>query len=807
MACILLAAQLSLFSQAFISGYVLDKSGNPLEAATVQLVEPNRGVISDVDGYYEINGVRSGRYTFRVSYVGFETHEQVVTIGITDRKLNLVFALEKTAFSLDELTVRSTRANSKTPMTYENVRKEDLTRNNLGQDVPYVLQWTPSAVVTSDAGTGIGYTGLRIRGIDPTQINVTINGIPLNDAESQGVFWVDLPDFVSSANDVQIQRGVGSSTNGAGAFGATINLNSNSTSQEAYAQVNQTLGSFNTYKRNVQFGTGQLRNGFSFDGRLSKITSDGFIDRATADLSSYYTSAAYTDSKNLLRFNLFSGHERTYQAWNGIPEYLLTDSTRTLNTAGTDKPGEPYEDEVDDYTQTHYQLFYNRYLKERVNLNIALHYTKGAGYYEQYKADQKFVDYGLPAIRFADTIRISQTDLVRRLWLDNDFYGTVFSINGLPDASNNLEWTLGGGYHIYQGDHFGEVIWTKLALSDKPGQEYYRNDADKRDFNLYAKATKALGKSLFAYADVQYRMVNYTFLGLDDAARRVDQTIDLHFLNPKAGVLYQPDNHTEYYTSLAIAHREPNRNDYVESTPSSRPNPERLYNAEAGYRYRKGSNRLEANLYYMYYQNQLAVTGRLNDVGAYTRINVPKSYRAGVELTGQFNPLPKLQIMGSTTLSQNKVLAYTEYLDKYDIDFNWLDQGTIERKHTDLAFSASVLGNLGVGYQVMRTNDAKRSLVLSANTKYVGRQYLDNSSDKDNSLDPYTFTDFQAAFTLRPQWVESITLRAQINNLFNALYSSNGWSYRYSIIDAVVVDKGFYPQAGRHYMLALQVAL
>jgi len=791
----------SAFSQAMLSGQVTGQSGEPLAGASVLIKETGQGTATDLNGYYQIEPVKAGNYTLRVTYVGYEMASQQFTVAQGATNLNIV--LPEKAVQIAPLTVKATRAGAETPMTYTTVSKEELEKLNLGQDVPFVLRWTPSAVVTSDAGAGVGYTGIRIRGTDPTRINVTINGIPLNDAESQGVFWVDLPDFVSSTSDIQIQRGVGTSTNGAGAFGATINLNTSKLRPDPYAEVNTSYGSFNTQKANLQLGTGLIKNKFAFDARLSRITSDGYIDRATADLSSYYLSGAYFGEKSSLRFNHFSGHEITYQAWNGVPaDSLENRDSRTYNSAGTEKEGAPHEDEVDNYRQTHYQLLFDHQFSSNWALNLSLHYTRGKGYFEQYKADQSLADYGIAPLEIGDST-IAQSDLIRRLWLDNDYYGGIYAFNY---EGRRFDFTLGGGYHIYEGRHFGEVTWAEFAGSSEKDDRYYENDARKSDFNIYGRVNYEVLPALFAYLDLQYRRVGYEFLGFNRQGENVEQMVELNFFNPKAGLYYQLNNASNLYASFAVANREPNRNDYVETTADSRPEPETLYNTELGYRYQDEKSTLQANIYYMLYHDQLVLNGEVNDVGAYTRVNVDESYRLGLELAGGVQILPFLRFDGNVTLSRNRVQAFTEFVDVYDENFNWVEQEAIMHEETELSFSPSIIAGAGPTVEVLPAI-SRQSLSLSWLTKYVGKQYIDNTSDERNTIDAYSFTDLRLRYELNPNWGKQIAVTFLVNNAFDALYETNAWSYRYVVDGSTAIDQGFYPQAGRNYLLGLTVGL
>ena len=800
-ACCLLHT--AAWAQCVLTGRVSDENGQPLPGANVRILETQLGSATDEQGTYRITNVKPGAYTLKVTYIGYETAIGRALVTEGQRLLKLDVALESRLIQVDELIVRATRAGEKAPMTYTNLDAEEIGKSNLGQDVPFLLRWTPSAVVTSDAGTGIGYTGIRIRGTDPTRINVTINGIPLNDAESQGVFWVDLPDFTSSAADIQIQRGVGSSTNGAGAFGASINLNTAQLRTEPYAEINSTVGSFNTLKGNLQFGTGLLKDKFTIDGRFSRITSDGYIDRATADLQSYYLSGAYMGEKSSLRFITFSGQEVTYQAWYGVPpQYLDNEELRTFNPAGMEKEGEPYDDEVDDYRQTHYQLIYNNQLRPHLNLNLALHYTLGKGFYEQYKADQALADYGLDNITIGGEV-VSTTGLVRRLWLDNDFYGAVYGLN-FQSPSGRLDATLGGGYHVYEGLHFGEVTWAEFASNSEKDERYYENSARKSDFNIFTKFNYELLPRLNAYVDLQYRRVGYDFLGFNREAENVKQSVGLDFFNPKAGLYYELSPRSHAYASFAVANREPNRNDYVESTLDSRPEPETLYNTEVGYRRNWNKAALGLNFYHMYYRGQLALNGEVNDVGAYTRINIDKSYRLGLELMGGLEITSGLRLDANATLSRNRVVAFTEFADVYDAGFNWLGQEAIGHVHTDLSFSPDIITGANLTYEVFR-KDPKHGLAFSLLNKYVGRQYIDNTSDLENSIDPYTFSDLRIRYVFRPGFAREVALTLLARNLLDAQFETNAWSYRYIFDGDVALDQGYFPQAGRNFLMGVTV--
>ncbi|MEO0724609.1 MAG: TonB-dependent receptor [Bacteroidota bacterium] len=795
-----LGASFSLTAQSSINGTITDQKGVPLVGANVYAPEVQLGAVTDENGFFDLGQRASAATRLEVSYVGYRT--QVVDLQ-PGQESRLALVLEENPVFTGEVVVSATRADDRTPMTFSTVDRELIQQNNVGQDVPFILRWTPSAVVTSDAGTGIGYTGIWIRGSDPTRINVTINGIPVNDAESQGVFWVNLPDFASSAEDIQVQRGVGASTNGSGAFGATINLNTSKVNRDAYASTDMTVGSFGTLKGNLRFGTGLLKNGFTIDGRLSRITSDGYIDRASVDLSSWYLSGAWVGDKSSVRLTAFDGNEVTYQAWNGVDASLVDDpDLRTTNTAGTEKEGEPYDNEVDDYGQTYLQLFFNHEFNRNWNANLAGHWTIGGGFFEQYKAGEDFADYGLTPITIGQET-INTTDLIRRRWLDNDYYGGTYGLNYNSDDSR-FRATLGGGYHIYQGAHFGEIIWARFASQSEIRDRYYDNDAEKIDFNIFTKFNYALTDRWDAYLDLQLRTVDYTFLGIDNTGNTVDQTADLQFFNPKAGIQYRADNNQRAYASIAVAQREPNRNDFVGSTPENRPRAEKLYNLEAGWEKQWSKATVQANFYYMYYEDQLVLNGQIDDVGALLRTNVDESYRTGIELVAGGEILDNLTLQGNFTLSRNRVVSFTEFVDDYDADFNWIGQQAVKREETDLAFSPNVLGAAELRYDFLPSAE-KHDLSLALRGKYVGRRYLDNSSDEANSLDPYFFSDWQLQYTIRPGGLRAIRLNFQVLNWMDELYESNGWSYRYFFDGEPTLLQGLYPQAGRQLMLGIGI--
>lgn len=684
--------------------------------------------------------------------------------------------------------VRATRAGIRAPFTKTNIRRAELEQRNLGPDLPFLLNQTPSVVVSSDAGAGVGYTGIRIRGTDATRINITLNGIPFNDAESQGSFFVNLPDFASSASSIQIQRGVGTSANGPGAFGATINLSTTENTDKAYAEFNNSYGSFNTWKNTIRAGTGKVGKYFSADLRLSNITSDGYVDRATSDLKSYFFSTAFEKGNTSLRFNTFSGKEKTYQAWYGITAADLQNN-RTANYAGTEKPGTPYDNETDNYRQTHYQLFFNQKLSARLNFNTGLFYVKGAGYYEQYKANRRYSSVGLPDM-VAGNQSVSRTDLVRQLWLDNDYFGNVFA---LQYNTSKTELTLGGMVSKYTGDHFGEIIWAKNGMP-VPKHRFYDLNAWKNDANLYVKWQQELAPFWHLYTDVQLRTVHYRIDGFrDNPTLRVNN--DYAFLNPKTGVSYNR-NGTQFYASYGLAQKEPNRDDF-EAGATQQPRPEKLHDFEAGLSKNTRQYNWGITGYYMAYRDQLVLTGRINDVGAYTRTNIDRSYRLGLELQGGVRLASWASANGNLTLSRNKVLNFTEFVDDYDNG----GQKQNNYRQTDIAFSPNVVG----AGQLQLT--PLKQLEINLNSKYVGRQYLDNTQQRSRSLDAFFVQDAQLRYQLPAKAVQNITLVAQVNNVFNKLYAPNGYTFSYISESVLTTENYYFPMAGTNWVFGVNVKL
>ncbi|WP_419212862.1 TonB-dependent receptor [Maribacter sp. X9] len=683
-------------------------------------------------------------------------------------------SLEGKKVVLDEVFVSAVRVTKESPVTFSNLTKEDIKPRNLGQDIPILMNFLPSVVTTSDAGAGVGYTGIRVRGSDATRVNVTINGIPYNDAESQGTFWVNMPDFSSSTQSLQLQRGVGTSTNGAGAFGASLNLLTDGFSKNAYGQISTSVGSFNTLRNNLKFSTGLLNDHIELSGRLSKINSDGYIDRARSDLDSYFLQAAYKDDNTLIKALLFGGHEITYQAWNGVDAQTLKDD-RTFNSSGiyTDENGniQFYNNEVDNYKQDHAQLLWNEQLSEFWSTNIALHYTRGRGFFEQYKEDDNFSTYGLEPL-IVDGAEVNTTDLIRRRWLDNDFYGTVFSAKYTKERLNLI---TGGGFNKYEGNHFGEIIWARFASNSGYKDHYYDDTSSKTDFNLYTKANYQLTDQWSLYGDLQYRTVGYKANGKDTGL--VDDTFN--FFNPKAGLTYDLNQKNSFYFSYAVAHREPNRNDYEGGNPK----PERLNDFELGWRYLSQNVQVNSNIYYMNYKDQLVLTGGLNDVGAPLRENVGNSYRLGIEVDAAIKLGDKFKLNPNIALSTNKNVDF----------FVEGDNGLESLGNTSIAFSPNIIVGNSLSYL------PKEHIQLSLLTKYVGNQFMNNIDSDISKLEAYSQTDFNVQYQINCDgFLKSIVFSGLLNNIFNSKFVSNGADYGGGYVY-------YYPQAGTNFLVGATV--
>lgn len=788
-----------------ISGNIYTKQNEPLSGATITFKNSYFGTTSNQDGYFEIDLPKNPNPILEVRYIGFKSYFQELVKDKNYEAFNIT--LEPDAIEKAEFIVVGTRANNNTPTAYSNINKETLEKQNLGQDIPFLLNLTPSVLVSSDAGAGVGYTDMRIRGTDVTRINVTVNGIPLNDSESQGVFWVNMPDFSSSLNSIQIQRGVGTSTNGASAFGASVNLETENNQNEAYGETNISYGSFNTQKYNLQFGTGLLKNKWAFDGRLSSITSDGYIDRAKSDLKSYYLTGGYYGEKTTFKLVHFSGRENTYQAWYGTPEPALTNnqndkleyaSTEGLNQEQTEnllQSGRTYnhylyENEVDNYKQDHYQAHLTQNISSNLTGNLSFHYTKGQGYFEQFRDGDDFSDYGLQnPIIGGDTL--TSTNLVRRRWLDNDFYGFVY---GLNYQKNKLNLNFGGAANWYEGDHFGEIIWSEIAIDNEIDFRYYDNVGQKSDVNVYLKSNYQISKKINLFGDLQYRNVGYKTSGVDNDLRTISIDETFNFINPKAGLTYFINNKNKAYFSVAVANREPSRTDYLDAALTS-PEHETLIDYEFGIERNVSKYRSAINLFYMDYNNQLIATGELNDVGALAKTNVAESFRAGAEIQLAYQITSKLKWEANYTYSINQISNFDEVLYDYT---NGFDIVVNNYKNTTMALSPSNLAKSTITFSPFK------QLETSWITSFASEQYLDNTSNENRKIDGFITNDLRLNYNQSIFKLQNFGVSLLVNNIFSELYSTRGYTYSY-IYGDLITRNHYYPQATRNFLVAVNL--
>jgi iron complex outermembrane receptor protein len=806
----LCALSFNFFAQNNLFGTVIDQSGNPIPGTNVTVEGGNYGTYTDRNGSFKINNIPSQLLVLLFEAPGlFVTKKEIKP---SDFNSSIQITLYTNTKNLEEVQVLSTRSFEQTTSATTINRTDLIEKNNFGQDIPTLLEASPSVVTTSDAGTGIGYSGIRIRGVDASRINVTINGIPVNDPESHDVYWVNMPDLASSIESMQVQRGVGSSTNGAAAFGASLNIKSQDISSAAFGVLDNTYGSFNTLKTTIKAGTGLINNNFSLETRLSRITSDGFIDRATSDLRSYYLAASYVGKKSVLKAITFSGKEITYQSWYGTPESRVNGNVTEMN-AYADRNGlsdeeranllnsgitynfYTYENEVDNYQQDNYQLHFTHSFKPNLIMNVAGHYTYGRGYYEQYRKDDDLSDYGYSPVLIGGDSIIS-SDLIRRRWLDNDFIGGIYS---LQYNVSKLKLLFGGAANTYIGRHFGEVIWARFAADGEIRDRYYDNEAQKTEFSNYLKASYRLDQLSFS-ADLQFRHVNYSFLGIDDVSGQLldlKQNVQFNFFNPKVGVNYSINSRQFISATFGIANREPVRKDFRESTAENHPKAENMRDLEIGYAYNYKKLAINTNIYWMDYTNQLILTGQINDVGGYTRTNAKESCRAGIELAGRYKIIPSLALSGAFTLSQNKIKQFNEYLDEYLDAEPYYSQQLIDHKNTNLAFSPTIVTNAGLTFKPLK------NLSIDWITKYVGRQYLDNTSNDNRSINPFSFSNLTLSYKIENKFFEEITFGLLVNNIFNALYSNNGYTFSYIYGGQITTENFYYPQAGRNFMFRI----
>lgn len=790
-------------AQYSIRGKITSKnSSEKLVGASIKLINTYLATQSNVDGMYALKKLKTGKYTLSVSTIGYETKYCEFDL---QKDTSIDFQLEQTSLLQEEFIVEATRANSITAGSNTLLSKREIETNNVGQDLPYLLNLQPSVVTTSDAGNGIGYTGIRIRGSDGSRINTTINGIALNDAESQISYFVDVPDLLSSVDNIQIQRGVGTSTNGSGAFGGSINIETSKLSVEPYATYSSSAGSFATFKNTLNLGSGLLANAYSFDVRLSKISSDGYIDRGASNLLAYYLSGGYYGKNSTLKFISFGGTEKTYQCWNGVPEAklfgdstaladyiqrnylsesaaqnLLQSSARTFNSF-------TYTNQTDNYKQLNYQLHFSQRIKNYWNASVALHYTKGLGYYEEYKEGISFTDYNLQNVVLTNDT-VYTTNLVRQKWLSNDYYGITYSLN--YSRSKKFFATFGGAYSIYDGDHYTKLIWANYFSNADLNKKYNFSNGLKNDYNIYVKANYQINRLINAFADVQFRKVTYSYPGFTSSLEIEKQKARLNFFNPKVGLSYFITSNKLLYLSYSIANKEPSRDDFTQASSTSVPAPEKLMNWELGYVQKNKRYSYSFNTYLMNYINQLVLNGEVNDVGAYNRTNVNKSHRLGIEYTTAIQLFKKLEWSANATWSSNKINQFYEFVDNYDSSY----QVVIEHRNTDISFSPDWVAASTLSYTPIK------NLTAVFSSKYVGKQYLDNTSSTNRMLDAYWVNDLRLNYSLHLKQVKEILFTLSLNNLFNEQYESNGYTYNYISNGKLVVENFYFPQAGFNFM-------
>jgi len=692
--------------------------------------------------------------------------------------------------SLEEVFIQAVRVDADSPITHSNLNEEEIETRNLGQDVPYLLNYLPSVVTTSDAGAGVGYTYIRVRGSDASRVNVTLNGIPYNDSESQGTFWVNMPDFASSIQNLQLQRGVGTSSNGSGAFGASLNILTDGTSDEAYGEISNSFGSFNTRKHNVKFSTGLLKDRIEIAGRLSKIESDGYIDRASSDLKSYFLQGAYKDQNTLIKVLTFGGTEETYQAWNGIDAETL-ENDRTFNPSGmyTDEDGNTrfYDNEVDNYAQDHYQVLWNQRYDNNWSSNVALNYTYGRGYFEQYKEDEDFGTYAFDPIEIGgDTI--NTTDLIRRRWLDNDFYAVNANVNYKDDA---LNISAGAFFSTYKGDHYGEVIWARYASDSEIRDRYYFSDATKNEFTTFAKATYRFNNQWQVFGDLQGRFLSYETGGITSDVVPIDVDETYSFFNPKAGVSFQLNDANQFYASYGRAHREPTRNDFEEDITT----PEKLDDFELGWRFASEKVQVNTNLFYMDYRDQLVLSGELNDVGAPLRTTSGESYRLGLEVDATIAISEKISIRPNVALSSNK-----------NVDFVTSQNGElVNLGNTNISFSPEIVAGNMLEYRPVK------NVQLALLSKFVGEQFMGNIDSDVSKLDSFFINNLNIAYRWENvPFVNEILFTGLVNNIFNVEYISNGYFFTFDGVNdqgdvTTFEGAGYYPQAKTNFLVGATI--
>ncbi|HUW92252.1 MAG TPA: carboxypeptidase-like regulatory domain-containing protein [Bacteroidales bacterium] len=784
-------------SRGFIGGLVRDSEGHPLSGASVLIDSLSAGVATGNNGRYMLRGLKNGVYKVRFSFTGYETVTETVTLtGIA----SVDVILGEATVIADEVIVRGSRAGSRTPMAHTTIEGSELRKSDMTRDMPYLLALTPSVVETSDAGNGVGYTSLRIRGTDANRINITVDGIPLNDSESQQVFWVDLPDLASSTGSIQIQRGAGTSTNGAGAFGASVNISTLTPPDDPGAVVDLAAGSFNTFRTTAKVWSGKVDDRFNMMIRASKISSNGYIDHSASDIKSVMVSGDWITPVDRIRFNILSGNERTGISWWGVPRELLS-VNRKYNPSGeyTDANGitQYYDDETDNYKQTHYHLFYTHRFAPHLHLNTGLHLTDGSGYYEEQKSDRDTEEYGFGTIISGNEI-ITEMDLVQRKWMSNNFYGAVWS---LVQEGHTVDWTAGGGANRYDGDHFGKILWMEYPGNIIPGHEWYRNRGVKDEFNVYGKMNARISNSISGFIDLQFRYIGYRLSGPDDDLRDLSQDHYYRFFNPKTGLFWSNGRGNDAFLSVSVAHREPTRSNFTDAAGdnSVTPRPEQLTDYEGGYSFRTSALSLNLNLYLMRYHDQLIPTGKISNTGYPVMTNVPESYRTGAEISGSYRPSPLAAFKINMTWSRNKIKNFRNYYFDYNTtdwseEYVWSDLGSV-----DIAYSPRFSGSAEVEVNILER------MALRLNGKYVGKQYFDNTMSSDRSIRSYFVSNMAAEYDIKTGNPEEISFKILVNNLFNTLYESNAYGGMWSEDGNEKTWAYFFPQAGINFMLGATV--
>jgi iron complex outermembrane receptor protein len=768
-----LFASILVNAQSFtLKGKVVDENNESLPGATILVKENNTGTSTNFDGLFSVN-LSKGNYTIQVSFLGYKTVSKEISVS---KNKEIEFTLFPNATLLDEVLVAAVRVKADAPVTHSNLTKKEIAKRNLGQDIPILMNYLPNVISSSDAGAGIGYTYIRVRGSDASRVNVTLNGIPFNDSESQGSFWVNLGDFASSTQSLQLQRGVGTSTNGSGAFGASLNILTDAISEDAGGEISNSFGSYNTRKHTVKFTTGKVNDHFELAGRVSKIYSDGYVDRAFSDLKSYFLQGSYTDENTLIKAIVFGGKEYTYQSWEGI------DATQLA----TDRRHNPYtyDNETDNYNQDHYQLHWNEKLNENWSTNVGLNYTRGLGYYEQYKAGRDAADY--------DNLIVDGSDVIVDRWLDNHFYVLNFNANY---KNEKIEVISGFSSNYYKNSHYGEIIWgSDLAANTNIRDRYYESNSKKSDFSVFSKATFTLSDNFKAFIDLQGRFVNYTTNGLTSDRDPINVDKDFSFFNPKLGLTYKLDDNNSFYTSYARANKEPNRNDFEGGISQH----ESLDDFELGWRLANNNVKINTNLYYMNYQNQLVLTGAIDqNTGEPLRESSGKSYRFGLEIDADITLSEQFSILPNISLSRN--------MNK---DFNANVDGVLQNLgNTPITFSPDIVFGNSFVYKPLD------NLQIAFLSKYVGKQYMSNINSKVSDLDVldgFFTSDVNFVYELETDKIfKSIVFTALVNNIFNKEYVDRGYYYTYDDTwsnpgTATTVDgAGFYPQATRNFLVGV----